>query len=622
MIPRIIALSTKLQKYGLLKSIAAKPEKRYQDYKPFRKHIFRSLVPFANKISTELIQSQQIDRAIRVNAEICFSKGTGYIDLQWKERILLVGLLALYSKNNEQAANWLSAGVNLQKNKLISRCCTYGFSQQFIKWVLDNEQDMTTPQGWIKIIESSNKSNDEFLSLILSIATMVQCLGLKGDVKALLSHIKHPNVQDWKKILNGRIAVQRSNSEPSFSPKQIWSGSFQDIHQKILLNIFKRVFSKPNKSKTFVTQDEYDWLIANGYDFVADHHFYLLCRAFQLVANKNPAAVKTLLKEEFELNADFFDDLLSREGPLRIFVGGYGWTGSGAVFDSFRGYPNVKEMTGAGEHVPYLNEGADSEPMLHQGPAGILPFANQIKKNGNITIAMWKRFFRLYVLTELSHSYFEYKTIHANKLIRDQISPKNYNLILLKNIADHAKISSIKVKKKRRAYRMGVLKRFEANVVKSIFKNDDDVVLFNNSVNTHNVRALRHLAGRSVYIAVNRSIFDQLADQRRSNIFFNASVMKFARVKSTKIRSYFSAKKSVEHIAGISFYNIQFEDWVQDDAFRAQTSKEILGSFSKQYDSKFFTPSQSAKNVNIYDHKAHPKETKLINVLRIRNKHL
>ena len=98
--------------------------------------------------------------------------------------------------------------------------------------------------------------------------------------------------------------------------------------------------------------------------------------------------------------------------------------------------------------------------------------------------------------------------------------------------------------------------------------------------------------------------------------------MKFARVKSTKIRSYFSAKKSVEHIAGISFYNIQFEDWVQDDAFRAQTSKEILGSFSKQYDSKFFTPSQSAKNVNIYDHKAHPKETKLINVLRIRNKHL
>lgn len=614
----IFAWSQWWQKNTILKSISKQPKVRYADYSDKNASKIRFMFPFANFVARDFLTNKQLEIAIRVNAEICFSQGTGYMALQWKERLLLVGLLAAYARNFDQAACWLAAGVCQTQRKLISRCSTYGYSNDFVDWVHANKGLMTTAQGWSKILNKNSKNEDDFTLLIFRLATMVHIMGLENDVAALLPQINRSKFSDWKKIFLSRLPGSLDLKTNTFTQQEIWAGSYHDILEKIQLNILNRVFAQPNSSSTYVTSREKEWLLDNNFDFINSHKFHLLCKAFQNLYLNKPTLIVDSLADELESNATFFDKLSQRQGPLRVFVGGYGWTGSGAIFDSLRGYPLTKEMLGAG-NIKYLNKGAESEPMVHQGPAGILDFANQINKTGEITGSTWRQFFRLYVLMGLSREYFEYKTVHANKLICNKLGSNSYYLLLMQNLNNYAKISNINGGKEQQII---ALKQFESNLVKALFENDNDVVLFNNSINTHNINTLTYLNGRSVYIAVNRSIFDQLADQRKSNIFFNTAVKKFARIKSKKMHQYFSTRNKLDSLIGVQFYDVQFEDWVQDHKYRSKITKEVLGTFSPKHDSKHFTPALSIKNINIYNHNASPEEKALLDSLVAKNKHL
>ncbi len=622
MIPHVLKLSKKWQKYTLLQSIAKHPDARYSKYRQFNKVNFRYMFPFADKIACDLLAHGEIELALRLNAEICFSKGTGYIDLQWRDRIFLVGLLAAYTRNFSQAAEWLAYGVNETRGKIINRSFTSGYSTQFISWVQENKTLITTAQGWKQILTDAAKTDEGFTLIILRISTIADSLNLKDDVTALIQQIDNSKYQDWVKVLLHRKISTPSLEDMHFTPKETWHGSYGNIVEKIKLNSLSRIFSKQAQSQEFFTDQEYKWLIENNYGFISSPQFSLLCQAGQQLSLNAHKNVVTLLQNEIDKNTTFYDNLRAQPNPLKVFVGGYGWTGSGAVFDSFRGYPEVSEMPGAGKHVAYLNKGAESEPMLHQGPAGILAFANQIQNSDGISIDLWKQFFRLYIFTDLPRNYFEYKTIHANQHIRSQVGSKPYYLLMIQFIHALSKALSLKTAKLQQSASLSALGTFEGNVIKLLFKDNPSIVIFNNAINTHNVTALEYLEGRLIYIAVNRNILDQLADQRKSNIFFNTPVTKFAKIKAKKIRQYFSFRKKLERRANIEFYNIQFEDWVHNKKYRSETTIRILGTFSPEHDEKFFTPSQSSKNIGIYDKTTNAKETKLLNTLQRRNKHL
>src|SRR5690606_38878662 len=59
-----------------------------------------------------------------------------------------------------------------------------------------------------------------------------------------------------------------------------------------------------------------------------------------------------------------------RDGVPKVFVSGFGWSGSGALYDDLRGTPGFSEFEGSG-HDAIINEDADSEVTFVQGPGGL-----------------------------------------------------------------------------------------------------------------------------------------------------------------------------------------------------------------------------------------------------------
>ena len=135
--------------------------------------------------------------------------------------------------------------------------------------------------------------------------------------------------------------------------------------------------------------------------------------SFNLLIRKKYRAAHENLIPYLQDSEELLNELSEREGPKKIFIAGYGWSGSGLLYDFLRGFPDTHTMPGSHKDTPYLNEDADVEPMIHQGPGGLMSLINLNPKNKNYKPKLMK-FFRMYILLGPPEDYFEYKTVHSN----------------------------------------------------------------------------------------------------------------------------------------------------------------------------------------------------------------
>ncbi len=563
--------------------------------------------------------------AFKFNAEICFAPFIATDVRNWKKLVFLCGLQAAMDNNLNQAAYWLAEGTTLQHSALVARCNTFGFPDEVRSWIWSNREKIGEPNWWLAQFQIHH-SRPLFERMIIYISYMAFALGCTEDLSFILDRLTTDGVQDAKKVLLLRIPGKLNGGDRMFPPRVGQPAEMVEADSLTLLNITNRLFLATTKPGCLLEAHEAsqikDVQLRNRLE---SKNITAIFNALQLIIRAEYGAAKLALEPASDSSRDFITQLDQRSGPKKVFVGGFGWTGSSAVFDAFRGYAITKEMPGVG-NADFINDGADSEPMIYQGPAGVEELSDDYAAKGAISSELWEKFFRLYILCDLNTTYFEYKTMHANRLLREMLGVNYYNIIaefLRDYCAQQTTTEPPRVAKGPPKIKRSVDKfcaefvvRFSERLVKALF-DDDDIAIFNNAIGTNKVDVIRYIPGNVTYVSVNRGILDQMADQRQLNLFFTATAKQFVNSKKKKLDAYRKGVVSVTRVNNDHrFIDLFFEDWVKSSALREATARNLLGHYSGSEELMYFNPSVSQKNVGIHSGVLTSDEDKYLSAMR------
>ena len=492
--------------------------------------------------------------------------------------------------HDKLAARCLADGVIAQRRIILARCGPYGMPPSFRRWLKKNVEQLQHAATWETMLRSNDRHDRD--QTLVRVITLVFLSGLGKEAAHQLERVTSPPVDDWRKMLAMRVGSIPGRQLEPMTEDQVFGGSYDDIAAKIHFNILARVFGRATQGG-LLTAPERDWLSANCSSSQAlSPRFELIGRVLNRIASGKIAEASALL-EGSGISPDLAV-LDARTGPHGIFIGGFGWTGSSAVFDALRGYPEAQEMPGTGDQ-PFLNAGADSEPMLHQGPAGIHQLSEELRTKGRVEARTWSTFLRLYVLSGDHQNYAEYKTTKANERLRELLGSEMYESLILSMLSEYcAAVASQTTEQSD-----GPFGRFGDRIVKSLFK-DDAVVLFNNSVNPYKIDALGSVGFPNTYLAVERSIVDQFADQKLSNSFLQRGAFSFCMIKFWRIFRFRRGIAQLRQRKSLTRVGIlHFEEWVRNQSLRSDVATQTFGYYDAAHERKFFNPERSVRNIGL-----------------------
>lgn len=569
------------------------------------------------RAANSIIASGQFEKAFQLNAELALSRKNRFGDRKWRERMIVAGLMAAVDGEHERAAEWLSEGMLRFDDKVPARGRTYGFPYEFIDWINENKEIIKHKDGWRKLLREAEGENRD--TLYAHICFILLALGFRDPVKSFVTYLVSPKVRYLRRAIELRL-IPISSRPDANRYFDIADADVRDQPGLIMSHMVHQTFE--NNSEERGKRKPFDQTVLGilgsdaKYNHIKNENFLLVCDALHLLGNCLSKQVPDLLQEVLISNEEFLRTLEQREGPKRVYVGGYGWTGSSAIFDGLLGYPEVGIMPGVGEDAIYLNEGADSEPMIHQGPAGVQAMLTEVDRYKSLRELFWRKFLRIHVLNAPFESYFEYKSTHAAANVRRKLGDDPYYLIILKFLHDYARLDH---HPDRVWGGKDVIRRFEANLVNALFPSDETVVLFNNSVNTNKVGVLAELDGRTSYIAVNRNVHDQFADQKRFNMFLDVSAKQFANSKLEKIKKFSQQTKGFEK-KRIEVIDVFFEDYVTDINVRKSLAEKLIGYYSDEHERRFLQVEKSIKNVNMHSDYLDRSEAHALSLVKNENK--
>ena len=569
------------------------PATRYERIRYDRNVLFKMFGIGAGTLVRVHLEKKNIDLSLRYASEIVSNQGYIFYSQDWKTYLLYVGLIHAYRKDYEQASSWLAEGFVKQEKRILHSVKTQSYPASFITWLNNNIDKLKTAGGWQAIFEESKHTEDDLELLLIYISVCIFSLQLPKLVVAFLDACETKHHSDWEKMIRYRQAEFLLPDEcEALEREQIWGGTYPDIGQKLAANLLYRTLS----DSAFLEPGENQELLSLGkladYEHVNHQLFGPVMMACHFLVQSRFVDTVDLLTQIVNDNGKYLDSIRSRLGPKKLFLAGFGWSGSSAVHDACRGYPHTKDMPGAGD-LEALNVGADSEPMLHQGAGALGEIVRDIKADGRISAVTLKRFFKNHALLMAPFDYLEYKTVNATKSIIDHVGLDRYYLLLCDFLHQYAAAMCAKDKAKA----IEAAESLQENTVNAMYA-DDDIVFFNNSVFAHRAKILEHVRGRSYYIVVNRQMADQFCDQIRSNKFFSATFLEFYLVKLNRVLAYRSAKKSSNN-ESLEFIDIMFEDWVQDASLREDVARKLCDNYDKKVESEFFDPQVSQQNIGI-----------------------
>lgn len=569
------------------------PPKRYASIRYKKSILFKVFCFGAGTLARRHLTENNVELSRRYACEIVANQGYVFYSQDWKVYLLYVGLIHAHRREYNHASVWLAEGIVKQSTRLLNSVKAQSYPEVFTQWLENNLNELKSPEGWQRLFSEAEDSNESYELLLIYISICVFTLQLTDLIVAFFDCCEIAHHTDWKKMIVYRQRlISQSRYRSELSHNEIWHGTYPDIGQKLASNILYRTFSKETSGGIQDSADFHELAKFQDYEHVSHDLFPSIMNACNLLYQSRYQEVISLLNPVTESNSELLDSMRLRIGPTKLFLAGFGWSGSGAVHDACRGYQHTKEMPGAG-NLPALNIGADSEPMVHQGAGSLNELIYDIRSMNHISDATLRRFIKNYALLMPSFEYLEYKTVNATKEIIERIGLDQYYLLVCVFLSNYA----VALLKKDREAAIDAVESFHESIINTMFT-DDDVVFFNNSIFAHRARILNNIRGRSYYVVVNRQMSDQFCDQMRSNKFFSATFLEFYLVKLSRVIAYKLAKGFSAN-EGVEFIDIMFEDWVQDSALREKVARKICGSYDYEIESKFFSPEQSKKNINI-----------------------
>lgn len=280
-------------------------------------------------------------------------------------------------------------------------------------------------------------------------------------------------------------------------------------------------------------------------------------------------------------------------GVPKVFLCGFGWSGSGALYDEIRGVPGFCEFEGAGIDA-IINEDADSEVTFVQGPGGLGDLWLQALRRGSISWhSLWETF-NLHVAGLSSIGYAQYKCAAA---ARNHVRRYggSYTRPFRNFLEEYAKL--------RRDPRPGALHARLLEATESLCSmlvqySGARAVLFNNAVFGRDAAMLEIFRSRQAAI-VYRDPRDVYVDRRDKDLNHWRTSAQLAAFYAYGLRRYTDYKLGRGE-SDPSLREVPFERFVKNDRFRARVRAWLLGELVDLPSVRHFDPALSRRNIGIH----------------------
>jgi hypothetical protein len=280
-------------------------------------------------------------------------------------------------------------------------------------------------------------------------------------------------------------------------------------------------------------------------------------------------------------------------GIPKVFLCGFGWSGSGALYDEIRSVPGFCEFEGAGVDA-IINQDADSEVMFVQGPGGLGSLWARAQGHGGIPWhALWDTF-SLQVVGFSSIGYAQYKSSAAaqNHVRRHGAL---YTRPFRRFLEGYARL--------RREPYPGALHACLTEATESLCsmlveQTGARAVLFNNAIFGRNAVMLEIFRSRRAAV-VYRDPRDVYVDRSRNDLNHWRTPVQLAVFYANGLHRYMAYKQG-NGLADTGLREVPFERFVEDARFRGRVRAWLLGGLADVPAVRHFDPAASRRNIGIH----------------------
>lgn len=296
------------------------------------------------------------------------------------------------------------------------------------------------------------------------------------------------------------------------------------------------------------------------------------------------------------LREELFDAaaLEDGDGVPKVFVCGFGWSGSGAVYDDIRGMEGFSEFEGAGD-APLLNADSGTEATFIQADAGLGDTWVAAKAGGRLA---WQRLWDMLCMHVVGLSgvgYNDYKSCAAaaNNLRRHGSA---YTRPFRAFVQGYAALLDAPVR--------GGLARLFADTTEALCRmlleqQGGKAVLFNNAVFGRGVEMLRIFRNYRA-VVVFRDPLDVYVDRRNQDKNHWRTPRLFADLYGRGLRMYVAYRTGDSWPGTDNLREVPFERFVLDADFRGSVREWLLAGSVGHGDVSCFDPATSRRNVGMH----------------------
>jgi hypothetical protein len=528
----------------------------------------------------------------------------------------VAGLLRLFEMDRAYGPARTAAGLKSPALNVMHQLQVISLPRGQSQWIEAHCSRFTDADFWTQQINTAEGTRGAAKLFRQRLSMIAYLIGEHELATAMFKRI-----QVSKGGAAAAVAMTRTEQDkvwftPPVTPPSLFMAHDDDTDLAVVCDLIGRASNglDPRSANIYAAKP----LSAHMCAILATPAVWILVKAFQAMQRGDFLTARAILDLELLSHRPLLSALDAKPAIQKIFISGFGKSGSGAVYDAVRGYNGVVEMPGAGP-APHLKQSTATAPMYIQGPHGLGDLHRALSSKRGLTPADIWSFFRIYVLAEQPQTFDEYKAIQATQNLHCSLGPSYFALIMdfVSSLCQHMQARQGELEKRETEVELSADGTTETDAERPVFAAEPFVLfndrltkalapdgtrqmLFYNAISTANTEFMDLFKDAS-FVAVGRDSRDQFADQQRSNMLFNNSATRFISMMRKNMLDFGEGATSLQETRpdiGIDY--VHFEDFVLDGTYRRRLVTRLMGHYDPVAEAAFFNAEHSARNIGIY----------------------
>ncbi|MCL7714940.1 hypothetical protein [Stenotrophomonas mori] len=300
-----------------------------------------------------------------------------------------------------------------------------------------------------------------------------------------------------------------------------------------------------------------------------------------------------------DVDSEFGED--GNRGVPKVFICGFGWSGSGAVYDDIRGVRGFCEFEGPG-HDTILNEDSDSEVTFIQSSTGLGGLWLHLKHRQTLDWSQMWDLFSLHVVGLAPIGYSNYKSCAA--AVRHV---RRYGAHYMRPFCQLLQGCGGLLRSPRKGGLFQLLRETtEGLCTMLVAQNGGKAVLFNNAVFGRDVEMLEIFRACHA-VAVFRDPLDVYADRKDKDKNHWRTPRQLAEFYGRGLQRYLAYRTAAGRRVGATLREVPFERFVRDSAFRWRVRAWLLPGLEDRGHT-YFDPLISSGNIGLHQRSVDAEE--------------